>query len=331
MAKRLVVCSDGTWNRPDRGCPTNVIKMARALATRDADGNAQVVFYDPGVGTGDGLDRLTGGVFGEGLSGNVLDGYRFLIHNYEPDDAIYLFGFSRGAFTSRSLGGLIRNCGLLKKRHSAKIPEAYDLYRDRAFHPRSEAAATFRADFSFSPRIRFIGVWDTVGALGVPLTILRRWTMRKYQFHDTELSSTVDAAFHALAIDEKRGAFAPTLWTNPKADGQRVEQVWFAGVHSNVGGGYEDAGLADLAFEWMKDRAEECGLSFDPDYLSDTIRPSEKGTLYDSRKGFYKLMRKHVRTIGALTNGTESVDPSVHKRRDADLSPPYRPENLPPA
>jgi uncharacterized protein (DUF2235 family) len=170
--KRLVICCDGTWNRPDqakdrRPCPTNVTKLAMALADQDADGTAQRLYYHPGVGTHEG-ERLLGGIFGLGLSSDVRSAYRFVVENYDPGDEIFLFGFSRGAFTARSTAGLIRNAGILRRENIARVDEAYAPYRDRAFRPRALESTLFRRAWSPEPRIRFIGVYDTVGALGIP-------------------------------------------------------------------------------------------------------------------------------------------------------------------
>ena len=329
--KRLVVCSDGTWNRPDqvdRGqrSPSNVVKIARAVAPVDAEGNAQVVFYDRGVGTGNFLDRLTGGAFGAGLSANLRDTYRFLVHNFVPGDEIYLFGFSRGAFTARSTGGLIRNCGLLRKSQAHRIGEAYDMYRSPTMAPSSNQAVTFRARYSHETPIRFVGVWDTVGALGVPISLLRWFTRRRYQFHDMELSRFVEHAYHGLAIDERRKSFHPSLWqTKPSAD-QKVEQAWFAGVHTNVGGGYRDSGLSDIALLWMVEKAKGAGLFFDEDYLQALSRPNAGGELRDSRRGLFKLLGSLLRPIGQQAQGQESVHKSALERHRLD--PSYRPVNL---
>ncbi|MDZ7291495.1 MAG: DUF2235 domain-containing protein [candidate division KSB1 bacterium] len=332
MPKRIVVCSDGTWNTPDQRdgkvfCPTNVVKMARAIAPLARDGWAQVVFYDEGVGTHWGLDRLTGGAFGVGLSKNIKDAYLFLINNYIDGDEIYLFGFSRGAYTVRSTAGLIRKCGLLKKIHADKVPEAYKLYRQRDATPDTEAAILFRQNFSREIRIKFIGVWDTVGALGIPLRGLRFLTRRRYQFHDVRLSRSVDYAYHAVAIDERRKPFKPTLWETANAPGQTVEQVWFAGVHSNIGGGYRDTGLSDLAFLWIKEKAEAAGLTFDQEYIDTVFHPDPFGVMRNSKKGLYLLTGNYLRPIDAGTNSNESVHASAITRYH-NYSPPYKPPNL---
>lgn len=331
MGKNLVICCDGTWNTADQHsngspCPTNVIKVARAVRPVTVDGTAQVVFYLQGVGTHRGLDRFTGGAFGMGLSRNIQEAYRFIVHNMEQGDRLYVFGFSRGAYTARSLCGLVRKAGVLQKQHSERVPEAYALYRRPDVHPDDPAATRFRDQFSRVVTIDFLGVWDTVGALGIPGR-LRRLTQRRHQFHDVRLSNVVRNAFHAVAIDEHRHAFQPSLWDDKVREGQRVEQVWFAGAHSNVGGGYPEAGLADEAFTWMKQRAEECGLAFDDAYVGERVRPNVMGTLWNSRTGMYRLRRAYHRPIGLAAPSNESLHPTaLHRYRTAAAE--YAPRNL---
>ncbi len=206
--KRIVICSDGTWSTPDRELPTNVTRMARAVLPSAPDGTAQVIFYDAGVGTeGYWLWRLLGAVSGKGIEKNIRDCYRFLVHNYKEGDEIYLFGFSRGAYTVRSLAGMIRNAGALRKSEAEKFGKVYRLYRRRDAAPGSEKAAGFRVVHSLEAAITFIGVWDTVGAPGIPLRGLGKLTAGRHQFHDVELSGIVQHTCHAIAIDEKRGPF----------------------------------------------------------------------------------------------------------------------------
>lgn len=327
--RRLVVCCDGTWSTASRTAPTNVVRLHRALAEVGDDGVPQRSCYVEGVGTRP-LERLLGGVFGFGLSANVQDGYRFLVETFEPGDELFLLGFSRGAYTARSLAGLVRNVGVLRREHVGRQDEAYALYRDRAEHPAGEASTAFRARWSHETRIRVVGVWDTVGSLGIPfggLDLVRR-TNRRWQFHDTTLSSRVDAAFHAVAIDERRGPFVPTLWhTEPAAPeraGQRVEQVWFSGVHSDVGGGYRGTGLSDLALLWMADRLRECGLALRPERLTPPhVAPSPHGRLHDSRRCVYALLPPAERTLGVVAPTQEHVASSAVERQEAD--PGYAP------
>ncbi|WP_234358740.1 DUF2235 domain-containing protein [Streptomyces sp. NRRL B-24085] len=353
MAKRLVVCCDGTWNLADQPSKTNVAKVALAVRRRTAAGTEQRVYYHSGVGTSR-KDRLRGGAFGMGLSRNVLDAYRFLIHTYEPGDALYLFGFSRGAFTARSLAGLVRNCGILRPEQADRIDEAWALYRSRADKPTSVAATLFRGAYSYETEIRFVGVWDTVGSLGIPVPAPRflqplvdRFNHR-WAFHDTTLSKSVNGAFHALAVDEERSAFPPTLWRQEKgADrDQELRQVWFAGVHLSVGGGEKDSGLSDITLLWMARQAARYGLEFDPAVLSaegpDSMRPQEcadfavqpdpMGPWNPSRKGFYRLFKPLHRPVGQEKDkqgrpvGNEHLADTVLRRREGD--PGYRPPAL---
>lgn len=283
--KRLIVCCDGTWNKPEQLkegllAPTNVSKLALAIARQDDKGTPQLVHYQRGVGTRT-WEKLRGGALGIGLSRNVRDCYGFLVENYEPGDQLFFFGFSRGAFTARSLGGLVRNSGILLSHHRARIDDAYRLYRspDKNTEPASLEADMFRRLYSHPlPEIEFIGVWDTVGALGIPAgpftppALTKRWS-----FHDTKLSSHVRHAYHAVAIDERRGIFEPALWIrqdHAPAD-QDLEQVWFAGAHCDVGGGYADTGLSDIALLWMVAKAKACGLALDSARLVEAHPPDE--------------------------------------------------------
>jgi len=325
--KRLVVCCDGTWNRPDQQRATNVFKASRAVRSRGDDGVTQIVFYARGVGTGNWLDRITGGAFGHGLAQNIEEAYRFLVMNYEPGDEVYFFGFSRGAYTVRSTAGLVRNAGLLRREHIDRTPEALTLYRSPT-HPDDAESGEFRAAYSHPEfRIRFLGVWDTVGSLGIPVTGLNLLTRRRYSFHDVKLSSWVENAFHAISIDEQRNSFKPTLWEQQKREGQRMEQAWFAGVHSDVGGGYADTGLSDLALLWMMDRAKECGLGIDDEWLKSHTFPSFDGRLHNSRRGVYKYLRKHERPIGVVEDGNEVLHDSVRQRYETEALG-YRVRNL---
>jgi len=341
MVKRLVVCCDGTWNVPDkmdRGqvCPSNIAKMALAVAPDAPDGIAQPIYYGAGVGTGL-WDRVRGGMFGRGLSQHVQDAYRFIVEQYDPGDDIFLFGFSRGAYTARSTAGLLRNSGILKREHVGKIGAAYKLYRrrDDASRPNAVEARLFRKAFAWEARVAFIGVWDTVGALGIPVgipwlpTTWLHFVNRRWEFHDVQLSKYVDHAYQAVAIDERRPQFEPTLWAQqPDADGQRMEQVWFAGVHSNIGGGYRDSGLSDISFLWMKDRAEACGLAFDPAYVAANVKPNPLGELRDSKVGLYEPLPEAIRPIGEQERGNESVHRSAVERKERSVDPTYGPPNL---
>jgi uncharacterized protein (DUF2235 family) len=349
--RRLVVCADGTWNseesKADGSGTTNVVRLKNAIPQVASDGTRQIVFYHSGVGTGDWWDRMTGGAFGTGISRNIKACYAFLVREYEPGDQLFLFGFSRGAYTARSLAGLVRNCGILRREHAGRVDEAYELYRDGSedSHPNGEKSIRFRAAYAVESSITCVGVWDTVGALGVPTRGPVGWISRqRHGFHDVTLSSRVENAFHALAIDERRGPFSPTLWQVRENDPartsgkQRIEQRWFAGVHSNVGGGYPDCGLSNLALRWMIDRARSCGLEVDAALTTQLDGECDcGGRLYDSMSAMYKPFPKHVRAIddartdektGERVLTFEEVDSSVVERHAKGLTPAYAPENF---
>ena len=338
---RLIVCCDGTWNRADQvedGKPaaTNVCKLYEAIdqptATQRAD-------YKEGVGTKR-WERLRGGALGVGLSRNVQESYAWLVDNYAPGDELFLFGFSRGAFTARSLAGLVRNSGILKREKRGMVKEAYELYRSRkpGDAPWEANAADFRNQHSHpEARIKFIGVWDTVGALGIPIDAFRpHWLTKRWSFHDTTLSSAVDHAFHAISIDEQRKPFKPTLWVHklkqdgtpePLPEGQTIRQVWFAGVHSDVGGGYGDASLSDIPLRWMAARASECGLVFKAGHpLTTAANPC--APKHESLNFIYRRLGAYDRKLSTL-DGTPIADrlaASVKFRHDEDRT--YRPPGL---
>jgi uncharacterized protein (DUF2235 family) len=345
--KRLVLCCDGTWNSADQQrdgapCPTNVVKLAYRIAKRDA-GIPQVIYYDQGVGTGNAVDRLSGGALGQGLEDNIHDAYRFLVANYEPGDELYFFGFSRGAFTARSIVGMIRKCGILGREHVQHYHDAITLYRSDQ-HPDDPDPVALRKRYSLCGAeeipVTCIGVWDTVGSLGIPLRGLRGLTRGKYQFHDTQLSGTVRHAYHALAVDEHRAPFEPTLWTYKPKPGQVVEQVWFCGAHSDVGGGYPEFALSDITLGWMLEKARGAGLALDRSALeTHEIRASALGPMHNSKVGLYRMTPGIDRTIGiaktdagASSDARDSVDPTqslhetVRERWDGDAT--YRPENV---
>lgn len=334
MTKRIVVCCDGTWNTPDEQqngvpTPTNVCKVALAVAPVGNDGVRQATYYHRGVGTTP-SEKFTGGAFGVGLSRDVISAYRYVVATYQPGDQLFLFGFSRGAFTARSAAGFIRNCGVLRPEHADRIDEAYALYRSNNPNtaPHGVEATLFRTTYSYQATVYFIGVWDTVGALGIPLSgnPLVDLFNRRWQFHDTNLSSTVGNAFQALAIDEQRGPFRPTLWTQSPGTPatQRLEQVWFAGVHCDVGGGYLSHQLSDITLLWMVERARSCGLDFRPDAFG--VEPDALGELHNSRKGFYRLLPPYIRRIGVTDREHERVSATALARIEED--PSYRPRSL---
>jgi uncharacterized protein (DUF2235 family) len=336
--RRLVLCCDGTWNRADqedagKPCPTNVIKFAYRLAKKPKDKNGQevdqIIYYDQGVGTGDLEDKILGGATGAGLEQNIHDAYIFLIANYEPGDEIYIVGFSRGAFTARSIGGMIHKCGIIKREFVEQYINAERMYHDADVSADSGAAKTFRQQYSIDDPtpVQMIGVWDTVGALGIPLRGLRAENKKEYQFLDTDLNPQVKYAFHALAIDEHRSPFEPTLWTPANNPGQVVEQVWFPGVHSDVGGGYKESDLSDSPLEWMMGCAVRAGLVFEPKVIAlHATKPKPEGKIHDSMTLVYRVEGKFERPIEPDKDSTQSIHQSVIDRWNS--VPDYRPKNL---
>lgn len=309
--KRIVICSDGTWNDPEDENPTNVLRMARAVKPIADDGVKQVVFYDWGVGSY--YAKVRGGTAGLGMMKNIQDGYRFIVQNYNPGDELFLFGFSRGAYTARSLGGLLNNCGVLKRTKARLIPEAFNFYKKRSAKPGSQAARTWRRTRSHTPErgvVDFIGVWDTVGALGLPTRVLA-FVEENDLFFDPVMGSNVRAARHAVSIDENRSDFVPTLW-EPKESAD-MKQVWFAGVHADVGGGYPptNAGklLSDVPLAWMAREAEKFGLEFERQlYVRSRLDP--QAPKHKSNRSFWRALGKKPRSLPA----NAVIHASVKKR-----------------
>ncbi|MAM55898.1 LysM peptidoglycan-binding domain-containing protein [Qipengyuania flava] len=299
-ARRLIFCFDGSWNKLDASQhPTNVVLLAESVPPMDREGRDQIVFYDEGVGTASD-ETFRGGAFGKGLVANVQEAYRFLIFNYRPGDEIFVFGFSRGAFTARTFIGFIKCTGIISVADASQIRRAWELYRLHAdrdsdeleelleFRRRhcptscvsaSELAWRRRDDPTAEPemvKVRYCGVWDTVGSLGwkaVAATFDRN-TDKRYSDHDTQLSDLVEAGRHAVAIDERRVHFMPTLWRNvrelnvaagydPYSDGAPYQQKWFAGDHGSIGGGGPERGLSNAALHWVLAGAVEMGLEVD--------------------------------------------------------------------
>lgn len=313
--RRLVFCCDGTWNHVESAYPTNVLKLARAIPGVAEDGTSQVVFYLEGVGTGRGtgkvaqkIDRLGGGMFGWGLLQNVVEAYKNLVFNYQPGDEIYIFGFSRGAHTARSLAGMIRSVGILDRDRTHMLPEAIKRYQNRGAtgHPDAPENCAFRwensravttgvaerewrmlhhpetdANQAVALKIAYLGVWDTVGAMGVPSFLwISKLFNRKYGFHDFALSSSVASARHAIAIDERRATFPDAPWDNldelnarqPDGGVRPYQQLWFPGDHGSVGGGGDITGLSDDALLWVVEGARVKGLWLPPSFAEVVAR-----------------------------------------------------------
>lgn len=313
--RRLILCLDGTWNSADGASITSIVRLRDIIepgrvALPNGGEIEQRIYYDEGVGTTGTLRRWFDGATGRGLSQNVRQAYRYLAANYRPGDQILIFGFSRGAFTARSVAGYIGASGLLKPENCDAQSEqrAWDYYRtppkDR--YPREGQAL----DALSQPKVRIsaLGVFDTVGSLGIPSGLFRSWSQARFQFHDTTLGSNIDIALHALAADEKRYSFGPALWQLPQHRNYRhVEQVWFPGVHSDVGGGYSDDGIGRLALDWMLKRIHDLGVPLGVDVQlrpgADWVRRSTRAdgaaTPRESRTAlfFWDRVRPSIRVI----------------------------------
>jgi len=294
MAKTLVVCCDGTNNQFD-GYHTNVIR-AYKVARRHP---GQLTYYDPGVGTmpepwrktklAKRLSMLAGLIYGDGFFDNISDAYRFLIANYEPGDKIFLFGFSRGAYAARAVAALLRSIGLLHPASDNLLPYA-QRYWQRDFgaqSPGGKVCAEFKTTLARTCPVHFIGVWDTVSSVGV----INNFRTFPHTLHNPEVTHVR----HAVSIDERRSTFRQNLML-PATPTQDVKNVWFAGVHSDVGGGYppEESALAKLAFEWMIREAKECGLDVDDAAYNQELRgvgapPDPCGMLHVSLRGGWWL------------------------------------------
>ena len=325
----IVVCADGTWNRPEEDLandqPSNVLKLARGVSPADA-GQRQHTFYDWGLGSYH--DSTSAGMTGRGIHKNILDGYRYIVHNYAPGDRIFLFGYSRGAYTVRALCGLINNCGIVRRVDARLIANAWRIYKSPAKknHPHGEAATAFRRTHSHKSRsVHFVGVWDTVGALGIPFSLMGLFDSND-EFYDNRMGANVDAARHALAIDERREDFAPTLWQS--RSGLDLKQVWFAGCHGDVGGGHapdrDGSCIADVAFKWMLDEAMASGLGVE----NHVVNAMTDGTLARIHRSRVKLFRLRPAVDRALDPPgiPTKVHPSVRDRFCRDEG--YRPRNL---
>lgn len=336
MMRHLVVCCDGTWDTADESSegvptPTNVARLYNALREADEEGNQQLHYYHPGVGTDGGLmDKLTGGMLGVGLSHNIKSAYHWLATNFQPGDRISLFGFSRGAYTVRSLAGMIDACGLIEfaaetetGQRWQQVDDAYDL----GYRPGDERSPQWSEGLSFHPGVRvdFLGVWDTVGALGIPdsLGVLNLFDVEsRHAFHDTELCSVIEHARHAVAMDETRSPFMPTLWKTP---GPRrhgtFKQVWFPGNHRDVGGGHPEHGLSDGALRWILDEsADAVGLAYSTEMLGQ-IRPDPQGVLHNDCTGVFRYLGPYPRAV-PLVDENRSTDVVHHSVFSRQANPP---------
>ena len=369
--KRIVILIDGTWNKEGTTGNTNVAKLdiKTLIKCQAANGTIQRVHYHDGVGAyGHILKKILGGAIGLGLKKIVLDCYGFIVGDYEAGDEIYICGFSRGAYAARALAGLIGASGVARRPNPELFKVAWEYYRVRPASRQQPRAAT-SADrskiakykstaqgeaFHDSRSIKRVAVWDTVGSYGIPagfgLAPLARYVALIFLgFHDTSFGEHVDVGLHAVAVDEHRRSYVPTFWTIAKGQQPRghVEQIWFAGAHSNVGGGYVDSGLSDLALIWMVARVRALtGLEFEMASVKSNTNPNIGGAVVDSTMGWFLDQHwPHYRAIlspvaihhGYLLNSAapdeehinERVHWSVLAKRTGGMTSPYSPPNLP--
>jgi len=319
MSKRIVYCADGTWNTPES--KTNVYRFFKAIPNTAS----QVAYYDDGVGSdGNPIERLFGGAFGDGLFKKIKDAYTKIAHAYEKDDELFIIGFSRGSYVARSLAGMIAICGLptdpLDPADTTFVDTVFQAYRNK--DRRTELLQSLAGKSLHDAQITMVGVWDTVGSLGIP-AIVGGISPIIYGFLDTGLHPDVHHAYHALAIDERRREFPATLWTGTPAQNQTVEQVWFAGVHCDVGGGYPETGLSDITLKWMMGKANALGLEFDPLVFNQYAGLDAKHSLDQIHESW---------NIGWLFPKHRAIDPSsnlsssVYIRCEHDAV--YAPDNL---
>jgi len=328
MPKNIIILSDGTGQEGGEGNNTNIYKLFNMLVDRTP---GQMVFYDRGVGTG--ARKYLGMITGLGFSKNVQDGYRFIFDHYEAGDRVFLFGFSRGAATVRSLSSFIHYFGILPQSRPELITKAYKIYKIKNDARRKCKADEFIAKHhTMWIRVKFMGCYDTVAALGLPIPflcgVLDRIPLFWHRFHDFRLSECVEHAYHALAIDDQRKVFHPVLWDVEKFPHQSVKQVWFCGMHTDVGGGYKEQTLSDIPLEWMVDMAKQHGLKIYPKNKV-PIQADVNGIMHDSRGTWLsKIYTQQQRSWDAGRPDKPIIHESVFKRtkniNNTD-EPPYLP------
>ncbi|MFA5632269.1 MAG: DUF2235 domain-containing protein [Porticoccaceae bacterium] len=298
--KRLVVCSDGLWNRTETSANSNIALLANAISPDAAGGVVQVTLADMLYGRDESVCAL----------------YQALAANYAPGDQIWLFGFSRGAYVVRSLAGMIRNVGLLGKHCSGKLAEAWHIYRTR-WGADAHNAVKFRDGYCHQPTIKFLGAWETVGDNGIPGAA--------DGFHDRRLSNCVENAYHALAIDEASQGLAPCLWRTG-AERSRTEQCWFSGTHRDMGGMGQNMAFANASLAWMAERATSLGLELDRGFLSAAMAARTGNGIHDNEYRNGRARRNAGRRTIGVTNQDETVHPSAEQLYLRN--PGYRPANL---
>jgi uncharacterized protein (DUF2235 family) len=311
-SKNIVVFSDGTGQEGGEGFNTNVYKLFNMCEDRTA---RQVTFYDRGLGTG--WRKLTGQAFGAGISNNIKECYSFIFDNYNAGDQIFMFGFSRGATTVRSLSSFIHLFGILPRSRPELVEQAYDIYKRQSTRD-VEADKFVKRHHNMWTKIRFLGVWDTVAALGVPIkglnVLVEQIPGMQHRYQNLTMSQSVEHGRHALAVDDERKIFHPVLWDPEIEDYQTMEQVWFCGMHTDVGGGYPEHQLSDTPLIWIVSEAAKQGLRIYPKHKV-KVEPDPNGKMHDSRGGpLSRLYRRRVRSWDVARHGKPLVHPSVLKR-----------------
>lgn len=343
--KRLVICFDGTWNNPEQeengvASPTNVYRLKNAISKLDDNGIEQKVFYHPGVG-GEEIgffDEVLGGALGFGINRHISSAYHWLGLNYSEGDEVFLFGFSRGAFSARSLAGflgkgLLNLKGISAKESWLRVDKAFV----RGYKNKQNHNSWAKSDWQFFHKkaavaVTFLGVFDTVGALGIPddLEIINVFDRKEtWQFHDTKLAEHILHARHAMAIDEERTSFTVTRWSNIK-EHLDAKEMWFPGVHCDVGGGYYDSDLSNGALKWMIGQGKNFGLGFRHD-INNIIKEDPSGVLHNSYKGAFAKLRSRPRNIPALTKenaGLFHESAYVRQRTSPIEQEPYHPTTV---
>lgn len=281
--KCILICLDGTWNKSGATAApsdTNVFRLYQNAIKRKSD--SQVAFYSKGVGTKF-FEKIRGGLFGYGLYEQIKDGYQHIVDVYQPGDQIIITGFSRGAFSARCLASFVTECGILHQHKKTlftlgdqrTVDHLWELYKNRRSN--TAALSNFCLQNCHLPTdtmVAAVAVWDTVGAMGVPWEILgdskiagmgQAHENERLGFLDLKLSPRIARGYHAVALDEQRVPFEPTLWDDPRVATEEILQVWFAGAHSNVGGGFADRRLSDISLDWMiRQLSANHGLSLEP-------------------------------------------------------------------
>lgn len=283
-----MICCDGTDNKfGDRN--SNIVRIAQLALHNTA---SQIVYYDPGVGTlnlptdsfvKNMQSRIVGQGWGYGLHDNIRDAYKYLMHNYQEGDKVFLFGFSRGAYSVRALAGMLYRFGLLRKGSLNLVPYVSEMYHKyNNINNIKNIAGQFKASFCQECKPHFIGVFDTVEALGK--------YYKKKIFTDATLNHDIKLAYHALSIDEKRYPFKPFLWDeSKKSPEQTIEQVWFIGDHSDIGGGHLENDLSDISLRWMLSKAELAGLLLKEKWVN-TLLPNPSGKIHNLYNFWWRLI-----------------------------------------